>query len=430
MSIAIDKFIKDAGALPDSSDWLQAKRTDALARFDEQGIPTTRHEDWKYTNLRALSSKQFELAPENVPCDMTAQLGSAEGIHRLVFVGGTFCQALSNASELPEGLTLKPMRQALADHADQIQQTLSLAMPEGENAFAALNMGYFRDGVYLHLEAEARVEAPIELVFISSGEQTLAMPRSLIVLDQGASASIIERQLSDEDSTALNNSATEILLAENSTLDYNLIQLQGKKTTHIGGTWVRQAAGSTLSTRTITLGGALVRNELNVSLNGEGAEADCVGLYFGRQRQHIDNHTTIRHAAPSCTSRELYKGILDDRARGVFHGRIVVDPDAQLTESEQENPNLLLSRDAEIDTKPQLEIYADDVKCSHGATVGELDAKQLFYLQSRGIDKASARTLLTYAFAAEVINEIKIDHLRDSLTERLSSQMNLEGVGD
>jgi Fe-S cluster assembly protein SufD len=262
-------------------------------------------------------------------------------------------------------------------------------------------------------------------VFISGGEKTLNLPRNLIIMEKGASASVIERQLSDDESTGLSNSATEIVLAVDSRLDYNLVQLQGKKFTHIGGAWVHQAAGSSLNTRTITLGGVLVRNELNVALNGEGAHANCSGLYYGRQRQHIDNHTTIRHAVPGCTSRELYKGILDDRARGVFHGRVVVEQDAQLTVAEQQNPNLLLSRDAEIDTKPQLEIYADDVKCSHGATVGELDKKQLFYMQSRGIDLASAKTLLTYAFAAQVIEEIEIDSLREELTTRVAEQMHL-----
>lgn len=168
-----------------------------------------------------------------------------------------------------------------------------------------------------------------------------------------------------------------------------------------------------------------MRNELNVSLNGEQAHADMTGLYYGTQRQHMDNHTTIRHAVPNCTSRELYKGILDDRARGVFHGRIVVEQDAQLTESEQENPNLLLSRDAEVDTKPQLEIYADDVKCAHGATVGELDAKQLFYMQSRGIGLEESRTLLTYAFAAQVVEEIQIDSLREELASRIADQMHI-----
>jgi Fe-S cluster assembly protein SufD len=236
---------------------------------------------------------------------------------------------------------------------------------------------------------------------------------------------VIERQLSDDNSTPLSNSATEIVLQEDSRLDYNLVQLHGKKSTHIGGTWVHQAARSVLNTRTITLGGVLVRNELNVSLNGEGAHANLTGLYYGRQRQHIDNHTTIRHRAPGCTSRELYKGILDDRARGVFHGRIVVEQDAQLTASEQQNPNLLLSRDAEIDTKPQLEIYADDVKCAHGATVGELDKKQVFYMQSRGIAPDAAKLLLTYAFAAEVIEEIEIDSLREELSKRVAGQLHL-----
>ncbi len=423
MTQLIDTFVDQAGAAQCGDGWLEAVRAQGVERFNELGIPTLRDEDWKYTNLRSLASKQFSLQQDLSAVGSTIA-GAGESTHRLVFVQGALDEGASTPGNLPDGVTLMSIHDALSQD-ETLQSTLRSVMPEKANAFAELNNGLFRDGAFLKIKAGCSLDKPVELVFISSGEQTLCMPRNLIMLEKGASASVIERQSSDDESTGLSNSATEIVLEEDSRLNYNLVQLQGKKTTHIGGTWVHQAVGSHLTTRTITLGGALVRNELNVSLNGEGAHANCSGLFYGRQRQHMDNHTTIRHAAPECTSRELYKGILDDRARGVFHGRVVVEQDAQLTLAEQQNPNLLLSRDAEIDTKPQLEIYADDVKCSHGATVGELDKKQLFYMQSRGIDLASARTLLTYAFAAQVVEEIEIDNLREELISRIAEQMHL-----
>jgi Fe-S cluster assembly protein SufD len=426
MTQLIDSFVDQPGAESNETAWLKASRLQGVNRFNTLGIPTLRDEDWKYTSLRALASKQYSMQASS-PSAETASVGEGEAMHRLVFMQGMLDEAASTPGDLPEGVTLMSMREALAQ-GDALQSVLRSAMPEKANAFAELNNGLFRDGALLKIDASCHLDKPVELVFISGGEQTLCMPRNLIVMGAGARASVIERQLSDDESTGLSNSATEIVLAEDSRLDYNLIQLQGKKSTHIGGIWVQQAAGSHLSTRTMTLGGTLVRNELNVSLNGQGAHADCTGLFYGRQRQHMDNHTTIRHAAPECTSRELYKGILDDRARGVFHGRIVVEQDAQLTLADQQNSNLLLSRDSEIDTKPQLEIYADDVKCSHGATVGELDKNQLFYMQSRGIDMDSARTLLTYAFAAQVVEEIEIESLREELTTRIAEQMHLTDI--
>ncbi|MEE9446687.1 MAG: Fe-S cluster assembly protein SufD [Arenicellales bacterium] len=431
MTTLIEKFIQDAPAQIAGTGWLKDARSAGVARFNEVGIPTTKDEDWKYTNLRALASKQFDLAEPNVPVAlpdaMSGLLAENDAVHRMVFIGGVFNDALSDdlGHDLDEGITIKPMQLALEENTESLQQAMLQVMPEQANAFAALNTGLFRDGVYIHLDEHCVLTKPLELIFINSGELTLSMPRNLIVLADGARAKVIERQVSNDDCTALSNSATEIILGENSYLDYNLIQQQGKKATHIGGTWVSQAAGSQFFTRTITLGGQMVRNELKVSLNGEGAHADCLGLYYGRQRQHIDNHTTIRHAAPNCTSREIYKGILDDRARGVFHGRVLVEQDAQLTAAEQQNKNLLLSRDAEVDTKPQLEIYADDVKCSHGATVGELDKKQLFYLQTRGIGLQEAKELLTFAFAAEILEEIELESLREDLKAQVAQQMNL-----
>ncbi len=424
MTQLIDQFVDVAERPAGEAAWLSAAREQSVERFNTLGIPTQKDEDWKYTSLRALAGKQYSVKAAAVDAEI-ALAESSLSHYRLVFSGGVLNAALSDVAALPEGVEVLPMSAALSSHEAQIQAALSSVLPEQANAFAELNTALFKEGAFISIAENCVLEKPIELVFYSDGEQALTLPRNLILLEQGAKASVIERHLSAEDATGLCNSATEIMLADNSELDYHLIQLQGKKFNHIGGTWVQQGAGSLLHTRTITLGGLLVRNELNVALNGEQAHADMTGLYYGTKRQHMDNHTTIRHAVPNCTSRELYKGILDDRARGVFHGRIVVEQDAQLTESEQENPNLLLSRDAEVDTKPQLEIYADDVKCSHGATVGELDTKQLFYMQSRGIGPAQAKTLLTYAFAAQVVEEIQIESLREELAAQIAEQMHI-----
>jgi len=424
MTQLIDQFVAQAARPADEAAWLSEARTQSLERFNELGIPTQKDEDWKYTSLRALASKQFSLETTSNDADIVLP-ESSQAHYRLVFSDGVLNAALSDVDALPVGVRLMPMSEALKSQQSQIEASLSGNFPAQPNVFAALNTALFREGAFIQIAQACQLDKPIELIFHSSGEKSLSLPRNLIVLEQGAKASVIERHSSTDGANGLCNSATEITLADDSELDYQLIQLQGSKFNHIGGAWVKQGARSRLFTRAITLGGVLVRNELNISLDGEEAHCDCTGLFYGAGRQHIDNHTTIRHAVPNCTSRELYKGILDDRARGVFHGRIVVEQDAQLTASEQENPNLLLSRDAEIDTKPQLEIYADDVKCSHGATVGELDAKQLFYMQSRGISLAQAKTLLTYAFAAQVVEEIQIESLRDELAARIADKMHI-----
>lgn len=420
--------------------WLQQHRAMGVARFNALGIPTTQSEAWKYTDLRAVTRKPFNMAASHAEADAevippaipevipSASCAMGDEGHRLVFNNGCYQAAESAVTGLPAGAIICSMAEALKHHADKVQTQLAKIQPQPANAFASLNIGLFTDGAFVFLPKGCQLDKPIAMLFTATGEQTCNMPRNLIVLDEGAGATLIERHFSSATSTALTNAATEINLASEAQCDFYLIQTAAAKARHIGGTWVHQAAGSRFSARTISLGGQLVRNELKVTLAGVAAHADCIGLFIGQGQQHIDNYTTIRHQAAKCTSREVYKGILDDRAKGVFHGRIVVDQDAQQTVAEQESANLLLSRNAEINTKPQLEIYADDVKCAHGATVGELDAKQIFYLQSRGIDKESARTLLTYAFAAQVLDEIELPSLKNELRQIIAKNMPIEDV--
>ena len=304
----------------------------------------------------------------------------------------------------------------VVDYLDQIK-------PPAGHGFGALNTAFLSDGVVVELAENCRVEHPIELLFINRSNTALAQPRNLVIARQGSKATIVERYVSESDHAALINSVTEVSLGVDAQLDYYLIQTQSTASYQINSLWARQAENSRFSCRTITLGGALVRNELRAEMMGEGAHCDMLGLYSLSGKQHVDNHTTMVHGAANCTSRELYKGVLNQRSRGVFHGRIKVEPDAQKTDAEQTNNTLILSRDAEIDTKPQLEIYADDVKCSHGATVGQMDETSLFYLRSRGIDEASARSLLTFAFVNDVLSEVDVEPLRVVLEDRLSEQL-------
>jgi len=294
------------------------------------------------------------------------------------------------------------------------------------HGFTALNAAHSRDGVAVIIEANAR-PTPVELLFISTGafEST---PRNIIIAGNGGAATVVERHVSlDGDGAGagveFTNSVTEIALADDAQLDYHLIQAQSSAAHHVCGVWARQARASRFNCTTVTLGGDLVRNDLSVELAGEDAHCEMRGLYAATGRQHVDNHTTIVHSAAHCASRETYKGVLDQRARAVFHGRVTVAKGAQKTDATQANNNLLLSRGAEIDTKPQLEIYADDVKCAHGATVGQLDADALFYLRARGIDARAARRMLTFAFANDILATIAHDELQSALVELLHRRL-------
>ena len=407
-------------------DWLQSQREAALARFGETGFPTPRQEEWRYTDLRPVSRQPFEASGELPRIDSGALAGLlVEGLesHRLVFVNGRHAPELSAAGGLPDGVILESLAEALERRPESVRGALGSVLPEKPDGLTALNTAFTSDGAVLELAAGCILEKPVELLFIAAGENALDQPRSLVLAGAGSRATVIERHVSLGGHKTLTNANLEIVLEEGAAIDHYALQEQDTKAFHLGGTWVRQHDGSRYSSRNVTLGGALTRNELRVELAGSGAHCDMIGLYVVSGRQHVDNHTTIVHAAEECTSRELYKGILDQRSRGVFHGRIVVRPGAQRTDAQQQNQNLLLSRDAEIDTKPQLEIYADDVKCSHGATVGQLDADSIFYLRSRGIDEPEARTLLTYAFASSVVAELEVAVLRHRLEARLAEQV-------
>ncbi len=414
------------GAIP----WVRQVREQGLARFSEVGFPTTRDEDWKYTSLRAIEKHRFIPAPDRpsglTSGDLTALDIPGLDAHRCVFVNGRFAPALSSLDRLPAGLTVTGLADALNERADELEPQLGRLTPHNPNGLIALNSAFLADGAYVRVARGCAVDRPLELVYLvhANGQALALHPRSLIIVEPGAEAVILERYISTGDGDRyLNNTTTEILVMESARVDYYKLQDESPKAYHFGGLFVHQDSDTVVSTNNIAVGGSLARTDLAVSFNAPGAHSTLNGLYIGTGRQHLDNHTQVDHRFPECVSDEFYKGILDVRARGVFHGRIVVHQDAQRTEAQQQNKNLLLSRQAEVDTKPQLEIYADDVKCSHGATVGQLDANAVFYLRSRAVAESIARSLLTYAFANDVINRFALAPIRQQLEQHLAAKL-------
>lgn len=406
--------------------WMQQRRAQARERFRAEGVPTPRLEDWKYTDLRAVTRHDYVPAGFEA-VGAPASIPAIDGLQavRLVLVDGRVEPSLSELDQLPDGVEFGSLGQCLADDGERLRPWLGAAMPDAGHGLVALNDAFAVDGAWLQVADGVEVDTPLEIVFVSraDGRSPLVQPRNLVVVGAGARLRLLERYVVVGEDRSLTNAVTEMFLARGAEVEYTRLQEEGERGGHVGGLYVRQQADSRCTLNTVSLDGLLVRNDLRVALVEAGAECRLNGLALGNGRQHIDNHTTVEHVVERCTSRELYKSVLDGRARAVFHGRIVVHPDAQQTDSEQNNHNLLLSADAEIDTKPQLEIYADDVKCAHGATVGQLDEDSVFYLRSRGIDEEDARALLTIAFADAAVAGISIEPLRAHIDQRIRHKL-------
>lgn len=409
--------------------WLHALRKQAIARFAETGFPTRDDEAWRYTNLGPIARTPFENA-----APASAVIGRAD-LERLsfpvfacsvfVFVNGRFAPSLSAPRALAGGIQIGNLAAALPSPLCPLEGHLgSLARPD-EGALVALNTAFFTDGVMLHVPAGVEIETPIHVVYLSvPGERaTISYPRTLVVAGRGSRATVVEDFVSLGGGLAFTNAVCEIALAEGSAVEHVSLQREHEDAAHLGAIRVRQARDSRYKAHGISLGGRLTRNDVLAILDGPGADCELNGFYVASDAQHVDNHTTIDHARPQGTSREFYKGVLDDRARGVFSGKVIVRPGAQKTSAQQTNKNLLLSADAEIDSKPQLEIFADDVRCSHGSSIGQLDEDALFYLRARGIDLATARSLLMRAFSAEITARIGIGALRERIDELLLARM-------
>ncbi len=401
--------------------WIQRMRKAAILHFDEIGFPSVKNEEWKYTNTAPLARIPFKLAgggPDSLTLEAIKRLSFTDlKCDRVVFVNGHYQKELSSQSGFPEGIQVVSLAAILRDDPKLVEPHLGQYALCQEHAFNALNTAFIRDGAVVIVEEGKVAEEPIHLVYVSTSteEATVSHPRNLVLAGRNSQVTIVESYIGFGSGVYFTNPVTELIAGENAIVDHYKLQDESKNAFHVATMQFHLNRDSSVRTFSITLGGSLVRNHIIAVLDGEGSECALNGIFLVSGQQHIDNHTRIEHAKPHCSSRELYKGILDGRSRGVFHGRILVHPGAQKTDSKQTSSNLLLSDRALINTQPQLEIYADDVKCTHGATIGQLDSDAVFYLRSRGIGEQAARSLLIYAFASEIVEKIRLKPLRDQL---------------
>jgi Fe-S cluster assembly protein SufD len=414
--------------------WARALRRTALERFLTFGFPTTKNEDWHFTSVARIAESDFLTLTSpggDVSRDDVAHFGFGDAEWCTVaFVNGRFDPALSDFDRLPAGARVLPLEKAWREMPELLERYVGkiASVDEPGQAFTALNTAYMVDGAVVHLPKDVTVERPIHLLFISDAmaARGVMYPRNLVVLDRGAKATVLESYASVGDAHYFTNAVTEVAVGEGATLTHIKLQRESQRAFHVGTIDVRQARDSHYVSFSFGVGGSLSRSNVYTVLGGEGCGATLNGLYMLDGDQHMDHQTRIEHAEPNCYSREVYKGVLDGTSHGVFNGKVYVRPAAQKTDGKQTNNTLLLSEKAQVDTKPQLEIFADDVKCTHGATVGRLDALALFYMKSRGVNAEFARRLLTYAFAADVIETIELEPVREGL-ERLTLERFTQG---
>jgi len=401
--------------------WLRSLRQDAFARFSDVGFPTTHDEDWRFTNVSAVSGSSFDLAePASVERKQLEPFGIADFACRLVFVNGLFSKELSTLPSAAKRVKIGSLADQMAQEAASVEPHLGRYLNTDRDAFAALNTAFMEDGVYVAVPADVAVETPIYALFITvpGTSPTMNHPRNLIVAGENSQVTLVEDYVSLGEGTSFSNTATELIAGDNAHVSHYMVVREGTGAYNFSTLRIQQGRSANVATHSLLLGGALIRNNVHPVLAGEGSECLINGLFMANGRQHMDNYMLVEHASPHCDSRQFYNGILNGHSHGVFHGRIIVHKDAQKTDAKQTNRNLLLSDDAQIDTKPQLEIYADDVKCTHGATIGQVDENALFYLRSRGLDEASARHVLLLAFANECLDRMHSPQVREHL-ERL-----------
>jgi Fe-S cluster assembly protein SufD len=413
--------------------WLARAREEAFARFEERGFPTTDEEEWKYTNVAPIARRTFR--PATAVEGAAVEAGAVEPFvyaearrSRLVFVNGLFRPDLSSLEAVPSGVVVADLAGALkGEHADVVREHLGRLSEQNGDAFALLNTALAGGGAFLYVPAGAEVWAPVHLLFLGApprGEQeTATFPRVLVVAGRDSRLDLIESYAATEEAAYFTDAVVEVTVGEGARLTHYKVQDESAEAFHVASTRARLARGGSYDLTTVTLGARLSRHNIAVSLDSEGAECRMDGLYLVGTGQHTDTHSLIDHLKPLCTSRQNYKGILDGRSRAVFNGRVFVHAGAHGTDAEQSNKNLLLSEQARVDTKPQLEIFNDDVKCSHGATVGQLEEEELFYLLSRGLHPGLARNLLTYGFAEEIVEKIKFASIRAQLDDAILNRL-------
>ncbi len=405
-------------------------RQEAIKSFEKLGYPTTKHEEWKYTNVSKLSDQNFQLGKPYKEGLVTQSefdrfiYNDIEAI-RVVFINGFFAAELSNIEQHSDQIRVTSLKEALSEKSDAANPLAGFFTSTQDDTFVSLNTAFVEDGAFIRIPDGVDLKQPIHLLYLSLPDKnpTVSFPRNLIAVGRSSRVDLLETYAGLNDKEYFTNSVSEILVGQNAHVERIKIQLENEKSYHISSLNVFQERDSRFIDQNISLGGMLVRNNLSSVFKDEGAFCELNGLYTANGSQHIDNHTVIDHAKPHCESFELYKGILDDKAKGVFNGKIFVRPEAQKTNAIQTNNCILLSDTATIDTKPQLEIFADDVKCTHGATIGQLDEDAFFYMRTRGIEQSRARNLLIFAFASEVLDKIKIDSVREILSKLIAQKL-------
>jgi Fe-S cluster assembly protein SufD len=431
MSNNIQNYLNDFEQLRDEvkADWFSEQRLSALGLFKETGFPSSRQENWKYTDVRPIAKKSFSNL-NITTATITAEEISAVRFqdldcYKLVFINGIYSKEHSHLDDLPENIVIENMADALAKDKDFLEKHLSHYANYKISPFTALNTAFIHHGTYINVPRNTIVKKPINILYLSkeNAQPFATHPRNLVIMGEHSEATLIENYIGLNNENYFTNAVTEVSLSTASILEHYKIQQESLSAYHIGNLNVMQGKDSQFESHSISLGGSLVRNDIHSRLAAEGASIVMNGLYMTDGKQHVDNHTRVDHLKPDTHSTENYRGVLNGKSRAVFNGKVVVHPQAQKIEAHQSNANLLLSDDAEIDTKPELEIYADDVKCSHGATIGQLDQNMLFYLRSRAIDEETARSLLTYAFVNEVMRDINLAPIKNRLEHLIIGQL-------
>ena len=407
---------------------IQDLRRKAIDRFRKLGFPGRKHESWKYTNIGKALQHEYKV----LAAPPTAELGAGElsrfaipdlDAHLVVLINGRFSEKHSSLGDLPQGVIVTSLEKAAKAHAAIVDKYFGRYAETDEEVFTALNTAFTLDGLFVYVPKGKVVEKPLHILNLQKVDQDLFLqPRHLFVFEEGSNARTVESGHSLGNAKTFTNSVSEVFVGERAVIDMYVVQDFGDRATHVTSTNAYQKGQSVFSVNTVTFTGDIVRNNLNVLPDAEHCETHLYGLFLPRGETHVDTHTLVDHAKPDCQSNELYKGVLDDNASGVFNGKVFVRQDAQRINAFQENKSILLSESATMNSKPELEIYADDVKCSHGATTGQLDREALFYLRSRGIREKQARGMLLHAFASDVIENVKLEPLRAMLDKRVTER--------